>query len=244
MLFAGETFAQTATDSSTMNKSSAKPSPTKILEKESRTFIDKLASKVAELNLVEKRGLIGTVTNTSDLQLIINDLNKEPFIIDVDELTKFASSSAEEDSSFGISDLSKGDIVGILGLYNKQTRRTLARFIEILILPKVITGAIVGVDDENFAIDVVANDNTTYTVDVETSTKSSSYTKKGDLVKSGFSKFAPGQHILVRGFPAKNNPKKITATRIVTFPEIPKNPQIKDVAIPTEETAPTVTPKK
>lgn len=211
-------------------------------DEESKVFIDKLASKVAQLNLVEKRGIIGTVVNTSDLQFTINDHNKEAYIIDVDELTKFASASGKVDSSFGISDLTKGDTVGILGLYNKQSRRTLARFVDLLALPKVFTGAITEVNNEDYTITVTANDNATYIVDIETSTKSSSYTKAGGLIKSGFSQYAPGQHVLVRGFPNKSSAKRISATRIVIFPELAVNPQLKSAVTESQTNTAKITP--
>lgn len=224
---------------------SAKPLPTKTVgqvEEQSKKFIDKLASKVAELNLVEKRGIIGTVGNMSDLQFTVTDLNKEPFIIDVDELTKFASPSAETDSSFGISDLSRGDTIGVLGLYNKQSRRTLARFIEILVLPKVISGAVSSVNEDDFSIEVLGDDGTLYTVDIETSTKSSSFSKESGLIRSGFSKFSPEQHIMVRGFPSKSDSKRISASRIILFPEIPKNPKLNSLQPTVQNTIASASP--
>ena len=87
---------------------------------------DKVASRVAQLNLVERRGIIGIVEDVSDTQITIIDLNDKTRIIDVDELTKFSS---EDDNSFGISDIKKGSKISALGLYNKESRRLLARFV-------------------------------------------------------------------------------------------------------------------
>src|SRR5258708_15011712 len=65
----------------------------------------KIASRVAQLNLVEKRGMIGTVVQTSGTEIQLTDMQNNIRFVDVDELTKFSSSSAKD---IGISDLTKG----------------------------------------------------------------------------------------------------------------------------------------
>src|ERR1035437_5362298 len=61
---------------------------------------NEIASKTAQLNLVEKRGIIGTVTDVSGTQITLSDLNGNTRFVDVDELTKFSSTSS---NSYGIS---------------------------------------------------------------------------------------------------------------------------------------------
>src|SRR2546423_2045460 len=77
---------------------------------------EKIASRVAELNLVEKRGVIGTVSDVSANQISITDITGKTRYVDVDEITKFSSSQAKK--SFGLSDLTKGTRISVLGLYN------------------------------------------------------------------------------------------------------------------------------
>ena len=48
-----------------------------------------VADKVSKLNLVEKRGIVGTVTDTSTTQIVVQDLQNNKRFIDIDELTKF-----------------------------------------------------------------------------------------------------------------------------------------------------------
>ena len=94
------------------------PTPTEgSLQQQVNELKSKIASKVAELNLVEKKGIYGIVTDTSDTQITLKDLNGKTKFADVDELTKFSSSNND---SFGISDVKKGMTLGILGLYNKK----------------------------------------------------------------------------------------------------------------------------
>lgn len=204
----------------------ASPTPT---ESEKKDVIgdlkERIASRVAQLKLVERRGIIGTVTDASDTQITLSDISGNTRFIDVDELTKFASPSAK-DTSFGISDIQKGNMLGILGLYNKQSRRTLARFVDVVTLPKFIHGAVGSIDEEGFSFKVTTDDQKLLIVDVEKVTKTLSYTKKGKLEKSGFSKIEVGEHIIIVGFSDLKDKTKIIASRVLIFPEIPKNPKI------------------
>src|ERR1035437_9874018 len=85
-----------------VGKALAADAPTPII---SSSLLEKvaneIASKTAQLNLVEKRGIIGTVTDSSGTQITLSDLNGNIRFVDVDELTKFSSSSSK---SYGISD--------------------------------------------------------------------------------------------------------------------------------------------
>ena len=56
---------------------------------------DIVASKVAELNLVEKRGIVGKLKENSNMHLVISDIKSNTRNIDVDELTKFSISGTK-----------------------------------------------------------------------------------------------------------------------------------------------------
>lgn len=177
---------------------------------------NKIASKVAELKLVEKRGIIGIVTNSSDTQITISDPKGDTRFVDVDELTKFYSSN----NSFGISDVKKNMTIGVLGLYNKQSRRILAREInDIPAMIKIVYGGIGSIDKQNFEITVVKENEAKVVIKVEEITKTYSYSSE-TLEKSGFSKMKETQTIMVIGFPDKLDPNKLLATRILIFPQI------------------------
>lgn len=186
-----------------------------------QTLLEKLgneiASKTAQLNLVEKKGIIGTVTDSSSAQITLSDVNGNIRFVDVDELTKFSSDSS---SSFGISDVKKGAILGVLGLYNKQSRRILARSINVLTpFPTIVFGEIANVDKVNFELTVVKANGGRTILEIETITKSYSFSG-GNLIKSGFSKIQATQTISAIGFPDKQDPNKIMASQIIIFPDI------------------------
>ena len=191
---------------------------------------DRIASRVAQLKLVDKRGVTGFVTETTSTQITLNDINNNTRYVDVDEITKFSSPSAS--ASFGISDLTKGTVVSVLGLYNKESRRINARFVTVDSFPTTITGQVVSIDDEEGTFILAAEDKKQTTVDVQTVTKTSSYTKAGGTEKSGFSKITVGVRVFVSGYPDKKDRLKMIATRIILFPELPKNPNI---VIPTAQ---------
>lgn len=172
----------------------------------------KIASRVAQLNLVEKRGMIGKVTQTSGTEIQLTDMQNNIRFVDVDELTKFSSSSAKD---IGISDLTKGTIVGVLGNYNKESKRILARFVDVLTFPQTFSGLVDSIDNKNYQFNITTLDQKTKLIDVENVTKTFAYTPTDGLKKAGFSKIAKDQRVYVVGFPDKTDPNKIIASRII-----------------------------
>lgn len=217
----GVSFSQTPTGKITQTPT---PKPQNPINDQINNLKDRIASRVAQLNLVEKRGVIGKVTEVADTQITITDSEENTRFIDVDELTKFSSPSAEE--AFGISDITEGEMLGVIGLYNKQTRRVLARFVDVLTMPTSLNGVVTNIDDEEFTITVKNVDGNSYTVDVENITKTNSFSKDAGLEKSGFSQIEENQRIFVVGFLDKSDSSTILASRILLLPEIPVNPVI------------------
>lgn len=215
LITAGQSYAATT------------PTPTAAVsttEEQINNLKDRIASRVAQLNLVEKKGFIGKVTDISETQLTLVDMSSTSRIVDVDELTNFSSPSAK--SSFGISDISKGTSIGVIGLYNKDSRRLLARFVDVLNMPQVITGGILTIDSDAFTFTVATQSNDPANIDVENITKTVSYTKTGGSVKAGFSKLAVGERVQIVGYPDVKNKNLIIASRILLLPGLPVNPKI------------------
>jgi hypothetical protein len=178
---------------------------------------NEIASKTAQLNLVEKRGIIGTVTDSSTAQITLTDVSGNTRFVDVDELTKFSSSA---NASFGISDVKNGMTLGVLGLYNKQSRRILARDIDALdTFPTTIFGEVSNVDKVNYEITIVKENNGKAVAEIEDVTTTDTFTG-GSLVKSGFSKMQTGQTVSVTGFPDKQDKNKILASQIIILSDI------------------------
>lgn len=220
LIFAIAAYAASPTPTEKATPTPTKSEKTDIFD----TLKERIASRVAELKLVERRGIIGKVTDVTNSQITLSDPNGNIRFVDVDELTKFASPSAKE--SFGISDIKKDDTLGILGLYNKQSRRLLARFIDVVVQQQFIHGAVTSLNEKEFIITVATDDKKVLLVDVEKITKTLSYENKTGLTKSGFSKIEEGQHIIVIGFFDVKDKTRVIASRVLLFPEIPKDPRI------------------
>lgn len=232
-------FAQTASPSAAprVQVSPTEESTTNLLNKQINDLKDKIASRVAELKLVDKRGIIGIVTEVKDTQIILRDPQQKTRIIDIDELTKFSSSSAK--TAFGISDIAKGETVSVIGLYNKQTRRILGRFVQTATMPVFISGVITDIDEDSFTVSVVDANNTTTIVDIEKITKTNTFTKEDEITRSGFSKLIAGDRVVVTGYPQKNVKNRITGLRILQLPEAPRDPNI--TGAPTRTLSPSPT---
>jgi len=207
-----------ASDSSFAQKTTKTPTPTPIdLSDQIDDLKNKIASKVAQLNLVEKRGIYGTVTDVSDTQVTLKTVSQNTRFVDVDELTKFSSDSND---SFGISDIEKGMSLGVIGLYNKQSQRLQARVVEQEEpLPNFIYGAVFSIDLKDFTVTVAKENGAKNIIDIESITKTYSFTD-GKLVKAGFSKIKETMPIITVGFFDKQNKNKILGSRIFLFPEI------------------------
>lgn len=212
-------------DSNTQNAN--QPTPSKNIEDQINNLKDRIASRVAQLKLVEKKGIIGIVTSVSGAKITITDIKNDIKFIDVDEITKFSSPSAKD--SFGISDIVKGSKIATLGLYNKQSRRIMARFIDVLFTPVILQGAVVAIDEKEFTILVQLEDGQKVKVDIEKVTKTNSYSGDNGIAKFGFSKIKNDMRIFVAGYANIGDNKRITATRIIIFTDIPKNPKIKTI---------------
>lgn len=186
---------------------------------------EKIASRVSELNLVEKRGVIGTIVEVSGDNLTIKDVNGDSRIIDVDEITKFSSGTLSK-SSFGLSDMKKTMRISVLGLYNKQSKRLLARFIKTSIDPVFLSGTITDIDKKNYHITITTPDKKQHLVDILTTTKTQIYNKESGLKKSGFSELIVGGRVTVLGYPNKKDPTLLSAERILDLSALPGNPNV------------------
>jgi uncharacterized protein YdcH (DUF465 family) len=209
---------------------------TRKLDKQINQLKDKIASRVSELNLVEKRGIIGAVTEAKSNQITITDLTGTPRFVDVDEITKFSSSS---NKALGISDLTKGTKISVLGTYNKQSKRILARFINTHAFPTRYIGIIADIDTKNRQFTLITEKNQNVKIDVENATKISAYASDDTTTKLVFSKLKAGDTVFLIGYPDKKETTMLVADRIIALQNMQKNPNIV-VAQPT--TAPTIEP--
>jgi len=217
---------------SLLTTSSTAQTPTPDADQIKEQLIENIASRVAELKLVEKRGIVGTVTDVTNTQITLSDTKNNTRFVDVDELTKF--SSPDQEDSFGISDITNGTTLSALGLYNKESRRLLARFINVVTLPSYIYGKVSEIDTVNRTLAIAQVSKNVANIDIGNSTVILSYTKEDDLTKSSFSEIEKNETIVVAGFSDLDNNGLIIADRIILFPEIPSVININNTTPSTE----------
>jgi len=115
-------------------------------------------------------------------------------------------------------------VLGVLGLYNKDSRRILARDVDVITLPTVVVGAVSEIDKKNFQL-MIATEKNPVKIDIENITKTYSYSSD-ELAASGFSKITQDETIVVTGYPDSTDKTMVLASRMIIFPDIPKNPKI------------------
>lgn len=238
------TASPTQKTSPAPTKSTKDPVSTDSAEQERIQKIKEMvANRVQELKLVERRGILGTVKEvTNNTQLIIFDRNKSTRIVDIDELTKFQENTGSS-KSFGISDIKAGDVLSFVGLYNKDNKRLLARFItKSKSIPLYIEGIVTDKDPRNFTFDVVDEKGKKTTIDVQSSTKTFLVTKDHETTKSGFSKIAVRKRVLAVGFADPVNKNTIAAVRVLHFENVPPSQAMLESTPNVDEEKPSPTP--
>lgn len=197
------------------------PQPSEAQQDQIERIKELVASKVAELKLVEKRGLLGKVKETSGTKITIIDGRGNERIIDTDELTKFLEDVGST-KTFGISDIKKNEELSFIGLYNRDTERLLARVVtRIHAIPVYFEGMVIDKDITDFTVTGVDEFGVKKVINIENTTKVNSHSAESGVVKSGFSKINPGERILVAGFTDTKDKNQINATRLIHFQDIP-----------------------
>jgi hypothetical protein len=198
---------------------------------------NKIASQVSQLKLVEKRGIIGTIQAATNNQLTLMDTQGQLRYVDLDEITKYAAANG---SSLDVTDMKKGMVVSVLGIYNKDSQRILARFVDVEVVPTRYTGQITAIDKANFQITMTTDEQKTEKVEIDTTSTVSSYSGGSSLSTYGFSKLSIGDRVGVVGYPDKKNSSLLIADRLIDYISAPKNTNISIPASPT--TAVTLAP--
>lgn len=202
-------------------KSSATPSATP-LSKEVKEKIDdlkeRLATKVAELRRTSPKAIYGTITNIS-LSSATIDAGQKAYKIEltddivVTQILKGKRTKSKTDT------LKKDDIVTVFGAYDETLDMLQAKHIVIepKQSPKRLHGTITDINKKDNSFTMKGIDGTTYTIDVETTTKNNAWSPDKGIQKSGFSKLEQNMFVTVLGTEQERQPDRYTAARILTW---------------------------
>src|SRR3989344_234511 len=179
---------------------------------------EKIASTVAQLNLVSKKGFVGQISKLEKTQITI-EKNGEARIVEIDELTKYQELTDKKRTDITFADLDVGDYLVAVGLYNKESRKLLGRFILVKDIPVNINGVVpeVGIQAGTISVEDKKKGKT-FMVDVERTTIVRVYAPGQGLIKSGLSKIEIGQRAHVYGTLSKEEENRIVGSRILLLP--------------------------
>jgi len=252
-------FVQTVNAVGTTASSSATPTATIKENKKIEDLKDRLATKVAELRTIEKRALYGTVKSTSISTFTIETLTKDVKIELTDDI-KVVQMLKGKRTDLKIENVEKGDVVTVFGDYDTAVEILKAKviFIQSSSETKRIVGVIKETKKADYTIVLNTANDKSYTIDFESTTKTSSWTKDKGIEKAGFTKLSVGDTIVVLGTPDAKKENRLSALRILdignfsgetpvaTPTETPKEAtkSAKTTTTPTKSATPTPTVKK
>lgn len=178
---------------------------------------DKLASRVAELNVVSQKIITGTIKTLSDEKIILSadeaeinaEINEETVIYELGR--DYKKSELKLDS------LKTGEQVVTWGGFNSETNTINTKNVYRLPDDLSFVGKIKGIDKRNFQVTVTDTENTDYMIDVELDTKVNQYDASKGLLKIGFSKLVEGQFVYVLAEPSSAEKNLVSGKTIVVI---------------------------
>lgn len=197
------------------------PMPSTLLEKLKQIEIlkEKIATKVAEIRQKERGAILGTVKSLDTSTIAITGKG-EPQSISFSEDTIFYTLTPTGRTDSTVTKLKAGDSVSIFGYFDEVKKILAAKYIYQEPTPLVrLGGKITDIDKSNYTVTVKGTQETTI-VDIETTTKISTYAITVGWAKGGFSKLKLGDRIHVLGTPNSKEPNRISADKMYIIPAV------------------------
>ncbi len=177
---------------------------------------DKLASRVAELNLQTKKMIQGEIKTLSDQKIILTNNNIEINVNLDDDTTLTQQTGDGKKKTIKVDSMKSGQNIFTWGSFNSGTNVMTASNITVVDMPAIIIGRIKSIDSKNYQL-IVTEGNKDILVDHDFSTKDLILNKDYNTAKGGFSKFAEKQLVYVFGYNTtdKNDKPMLSAQRII-----------------------------
>lgn len=183
------------------------PSPKPTANIKIEDLKERLATKVAEMRKMTPKAVFGTVTQVSISTITIDTPGKAVKIELTDDIKVFQILKGKR-TQLVLDNVEKNDVVTVFGDYDGTLDILRAKkiFIEAPTRPVRVHGKIAAIDKKNNVITLKGIDGETYTIDIESDTKTFQWTKGKGVEKSGFSKLEEGAFMSLLG---TAEPKKI-----------------------------------
>lgn len=215
--------------------SSAKTMPTATESAQLNELKERLATKVAQLRTVVRKAVYGTIKAVSITQATIETKTKD-IKIELTDDVRVAQIRSGKRTALTVEDLEARDAITVFGTYDEtlDLLKAQAIFIEPSAAMVRAAGTVADIDREEFTLTINTKEGRTITVDIERTTKTTTWSKEGGLAKGGFSKIAVGDTVHVVGTSAPKSENRITAARVLDLGNITGAK-----SAPTEAPAPT-----
>lgn len=215
------------------------PTATGVKAKQIEDLKERLATKVAQLQQLQTKAIDGTVKSVSLTSATIETSAKDYKIELSDEIKIFQYLKGKR-TQLSLEDLAKGDRVVVFGNYDSTLDLLKAKVILIYTSQPVrVSGKITQINKEDYVINLTTADETKYTIDIETTSKTFVWNGQ-EIVKGGFSKLSVGDEIQVLGNPVSKKENQLSATRILNLGDLSGTP--KPTSTPTNTPTPKPTP--
>jgi predicted RND superfamily exporter protein len=216
----------TTTDVIALESTASAATPTPTTEKKIKELKDRLASRVAELNVISQKMIKGEIKTISDSKIILISNGNEININLNDESSFFLFQNTGVKKPIKVDSLKTGQAAISWGAFNSSTSTLSSKTFVVVETPLLITGTIRSVDKKNYQL-VVQTTEKEYLIDHDVTTKNYMLAKDDVLAKSGFSKYQEGQTVYVAGdlVTDKNGKDMLLAQRIIILKNTAQEPQ-------------------
>jgi hypothetical protein len=198
---------------------------------------ERLATKVAQLQQIQKKAIVGTVKATSVSTITVETKTSDVKIELTDDIKVFQMINNKR-TALTTDNIEKGDYVVVFGDYDATLDLLKAKVIVIQYpLPMRISGIISEIDKKEFTLTISTSEKQTYVVDIEKNTSMLARDPEKGVVKGGFSKLETGDvaHIVGTAQPKVEN--RISALRVLDIGNVTGM-----TPTPTEAATPTASP--
>lgn len=224
-------FATAATPSPSL-KATPPPSLSPTQEK-AKELKEKVASKIAELKILQKRAFLGTIKSLTDKGFVLTAQNKD-ITVETDTNTKITSLSKGARKSLKLTDLTKGQKILVWGQYNKEAEVLTAKSILVRIFSLNLQGTVKSIEKNSLTLD-------DYAIDISQA-KIRSLKKDKTLGKIDAKDISEGDFVHVYVTPKTEDDKTTyTAWRVLVLPKSILENLSKETPKPTA--SPTPSPK-
>lgn len=146
---------------------SPKPSPSPTIsptQEKAKELKEKVASKIAELKILQKRAFLGTVKSLTDKGLVLTAQNKD-ITVETDTNTKITSLSKGVRKPLKITDLTKDQKILVWGQYNKEAEVLTPKIILVRIFSLNLSGSVKSLEKNSLTI-LEKSENKEYIIDI------------------------------------------------------------------------------